>query len=103
MRAKAAWFRVLEGDRMVVAQHIGVSPEFIRTVGQIGLDDTLQQVLQQGTPMIVKAASTEAPLNQQLKQEKLRHIVLVPILGKKSVIGTMAMGWSHGRCLAGRH
>src|SRR4029077_19783046 len=81
----------------VVAQHIGVSPEFIRTVGQIGLDDTLQQVLQQGTPMVVKAASTEAPLNQQLKQEKLRHIVLVPILGKKSVIGTMAMGWSHGR------
>ena len=97
MRAKAAWFRVLEGDRMVVAQHIGVSPEFIRTVGQIGLDDTLQQVLQQGTPMVVKAASTEAPLNQQLKQEKLRHIVLVPILGKKSVIGIMAMGWSHGR------
>ena len=66
-------------------------------MGQIGLDDTLQQVLQQGTPMLVKAASTEAPLNQQLKQEKLRHIVMVPILGKKSVIGTLAMGWSHGR------
>jgi PAS domain S-box-containing protein len=97
MHARAAWFRILEGDRMVVAQHIGVSPEFIRTVGQIGLDDTLQQVFQQGTPMVLKTAGIAPPLNQQLKLENLNHVVLVPVLGKKSVIGTLALGWSRGR------
>ena len=97
MHARAAWFRALDGDRMVVAQHIGISPEFIRTVGHIGLDDTLQQVFQQGTPMVLKTSDIAPPLNQQLKLENLNHVVLVPVVGKKSVIGTLALGWSRGR------
>ena len=38
MRAKAAWFRLLEGDRMVIAQQIGLSKDFLqdRLVGPAG-------------------------------------------------------------------
>jgi PAS domain S-box-containing protein len=99
MGARAAWFRLLEGQRMVIAQHVGVSQEFLRSVGQIGIDERLQQVLQQGTPMVVKSSAVEAPLGPQLAQEKIRQVVLIPLLGKKSMIGTLALGWNHTRSL----
>src|SRR5580704_1811102 len=44
MRAKAAWFRLLEGDNLVIAQQIGLSPEFLRDRSLIPIDKTVEEV-----------------------------------------------------------
>ena len=91
MRAKAAWFRLLEGEKMVITQHIGISPEFLRAMGNMDIDETLSQVLQQGKPAVVKTSSASDAIRDHLKRERFHHVVVTPVLGKKSVIGTLSL------------
>ena len=44
-KAKTAWFRMIEGSQLVLTQHVGLSPDFVRAIGQIGMDDTLTRVV----------------------------------------------------------
>ena len=91
MRARAAWFRLLEGEKMVITQHIGISPEFLRAMGNMDIDETLSQVLQEGKPAVVKTSSASDAIRDHLKREGFHHVVVTPVLGKKSVIGTLSL------------
>ena len=95
MRAKAAWFRLLEGDRMVIAQQIGLSKGFLQDRLSVPLDDDFERTLGGTVPVVLvtsAAAETSVPTS---KQEGFHHVVMVPVLGKKSVIGTLALGSAH--------
>jgi PAS domain S-box-containing protein len=95
--AKAAWFRLMEGENLVPTQHVGLSPEFLRGVGQVGMDETLAQVLEENRAAVVRASTTPAPVQEQLKKHGIRNVVLLPVQGKKSVIGVVALGCSGAR------
>jgi two-component system NtrC family sensor kinase len=95
MRAKAAWFRLLEGDHMVIAQQIGLSQEFLRQRGSLRLDDTVARALREGAPTVVKTSRANQTIQPYLKSEGFHHVVVVPVLGKKSVIGTLSLGSRH--------
>jgi PAS domain S-box-containing protein len=97
MRVKAAWFQVLEGERMVIAQHIGISPEFLKTAVNLDLDETQRQVLHEGRPTVLKAAACGEVVGNVLRQEGLCQVAIAPVLGKKSVIGTLVLASSHRR------
>lgn len=90
--AKAAWFRLIEGDNLVIAQQIGLSAEFLRDRSLIPIDKTVEQVLRDGVPTVVRTAATDDSMRPYLKQEGFRHVVLVPVLGKKSPIGLVTLG-----------
>src|SRR5208337_1658617 len=45
--AKAAWFHAMEGDHLVPTQHVGLSPEVLRALGQSGTDETQARALQE--------------------------------------------------------
>jgi PAS domain S-box-containing protein len=92
MCAKAAWFRQLEGDKMVISQQIGLSQDFLRARASVPKDETLDQVLRDGTPVVIKTSSASEALRPYLKKERFHHVVIVPVLGKKSVIGTLSLG-----------
>ena len=95
MQASAAWIRLLEDDKMVIAQQIGLSQDYLRERGAVQLDDTLEHVLREGTAKVMKTSALPEHIQPYLKGERFHHIVLVPILGKKSPIGTLALGSRH--------
>ncbi len=50
--AKAAWFQLMDGDHLVPTQHVGLTPELLRALGQAamaqaGTDETQARVLQE--------------------------------------------------------
>ncbi|MBS1853165.1 MAG: PAS domain S-box protein [Acidobacteria bacterium] len=92
MRAKSAWFRMQENEQMVITQHIGLSEEFLRDRGSIAMDDTLQAVLRDARPSVHKTSEASDVIRPYLKKEGFQHVVLVPILGRKSAIGTLSLG-----------
>src|SRR5947207_8009402 len=47
MAADAAWFRLIDGRRLTVFQHIGLSAEFLRDRGSIALADQVERVPEQ--------------------------------------------------------
>lgn len=95
MRARASWFRLQEENKMVIAQQIGLSPEFMMARGSVELDDTLRGVIQSGKPTIMTARQAEGEMRDALKAEKFHHLVMVPVRGKKSVIGILSLGSRH--------
>ncbi len=97
MRVRAAWFRVLEGERMVISQHIGVSPEFLKAMSTLQLDETQKSVFQDGKPTVLRASSSQPEVRDQLKAEGFHHVVMTPVLGRKSPIGLLVLGGSSAR------
>jgi len=95
MGAKAAWFRLLEGDNLVMTQQIGLSPEFVRDRSSVRMDEIWKQILADGSPKPVATAEVAEIVQPYLKREHLNHIITLPVLGKKSSIGTLSLGSPH--------
>jgi PAS domain S-box-containing protein len=92
MGAKAAWFRLFESEHTTIVQQIGLSPEFLRDRTTMGIDATLAAVLRSGVPTIIKTSLADELMKPYMKAERFHHVVIVPVVGKKSAIGTLALG-----------
>ena len=107
MGAKAAWFQLMESDHLVPTQHVGLSPEFLRAMGQTamgqtgtgqtGTDETQACVLRGNRAAVVQLSEMSEPEREQLRKYAIRHVLLLPVLGKKSVIGMLLLGCSRSR------
>ena len=91
MNAKAGWFRLLEDGRLRLVQHFGVSEEFVRTGEVITLDETTEKILHTGYPVSQRVASLHPSLRGSALAEGFHHILLVPIRGKKTILGTLSL------------
>jgi len=92
--AKAAWFFLMEGEKLTPTQHVGLSAEFLHAIGQAGMNDTVAPVLRDNRACVVKASQTPDAVREQLRKYRIHHVVFVPVLGKKSVIGILSFGCS---------
>jgi PAS domain S-box-containing protein len=97
--AKAAWFQLMEGERLVPTQHAGLSPDILRALGQAGTeqagkDETRLRVLQENKAAVAKLSELPEPEQEQLRKRGIHHLVLLPVQGKKSVIGMLSFGCS---------
>src|SRR6202163_13052 len=100
--AKAAWFHLMEGDRLVPTQHAGLSPDFLRALGQAGTgqgapDEIQARVLQENRAAVITASEMSEPEREQLGKHGIHHVLLLPVLGKKTVIGMLSLGCSGSR------
>jgi len=95
MRAKAAWFRLFEGDQMVMTEQIGLSPDFLRDRSLVAMDNNFERTLTGSGPVVLKTSAADDSVRAHLKKEGFRQTVLVPVLGKKSVIGVLSLGSRH--------
>jgi PAS domain S-box-containing protein len=96
-RARAAWFRLLEGGNLVATHSVGLSSEFLRDAGFAEINDNIQKLLAQPDPQVTTrdAAGSEPPA--ALQAEKVRQLVIVPVTGNKSPIGLLLLGDSTSR------
>src|SRR5450631_1588800 len=95
--AKAAWFQLIEGDDLVPTQHAGLSPEFLRAMGQIGTDEALARVLQENRAVVTKRSEMSGPERKELGKHGIHQVVRLPLVGKKSLIGMLSLGCSSSR------
>ncbi len=92
MNARAAWFRVLEGETLVMTQSIGVSEDFARSRAVVPLDDKFESTLSSTAPVLLKTQASDDGVRPYLKKEHFNHVVLIPVHGRKAPIGTLALG-----------
>src|SRR5713101_2510435 len=101
VKARAGWFQSMEGDHLVPTQHAGLSPEFLRAIGQVGTAETQARVLQSGNnenrAAVMKLSEMSEPERDQLRKHGIHHVLQVPVLGKKLVIGMLSLGCSGSR------
>jgi two-component system NtrC family sensor kinase len=94
MGAKGVWFRVVESDRGGTTHHVGISPDFVKATSLLGMDANIEKALHESKPSVIAASQTMPAVQAYLQDEGFHHIVLVPVPGKKSMIGTLGLGKS---------
>ena len=94
---RAAWFRLAEGGHMVATHAVGLSPDFLRDAGFAEINTDVTKLLAQTSPQVTtrEAAGTEP--EACLESEKIRELVLIPVVGNKSPIGLLLLGSSGSR------
>ena len=110
--AKAAWFQLMESDHLIPTQHVGLSPEFLRAMGQTGTaqtapgqtgpgqtgtDEAHARVLRENRAAVMQLSDMSEPEREQLRKYAIHQVLLLPVLGKKSVIGMLSLGCSGSR------
>jgi PAS domain S-box-containing protein len=98
-KCRAAWFRLIEGGHLVATHAVGVSPEFLREIGIAEITANVSQTLERGKPEIARKAGTNPENEQLLKTERIRHLLMVPVLGKKAPIGLLILASERERKL----
>jgi len=91
-RSQAAWFRAVENGNLVVTHAVGVPKEFVREAAAAELTETISQIIARGKPIAGHRAGATPQDADLLKSRRLKFVVLVPVLGKKSAIGLMILG-----------
>src|SRR5450432_722880 len=98
--AKASWFRTLEGDKLELAAHRGLSQAFIDKVASVETRSV------SGFPRrevgVVRATESTPEMRQALVAEGIHHLLLVPVEGKHSPVGMFVLGMPRFRAYAGR-
>jgi two-component system NtrC family sensor kinase len=65
------------------------------------LTESVTRTLERGTPVAASRNAAGSEDAELLKAEKLRYVLMVPVLGKKSPIGLLVLGSSGARKLTG--
>jgi PAS domain S-box-containing protein len=98
--AKASWFRTLEGDKLELAAHRGLSQAFIDKVASVETRSV------SGFPLrevcVVRATESTPEMCQALVAEGIHHRLLVPVEGKHSPVGMFVLGMPRFRAYTGR-
>jgi PAS domain S-box-containing protein len=95
MGVKAAWFRLLDGDKLVLTTHIGLSADYVRDRAAVPINDSLKGMLSESVPMVIETSRADGAARPHLKREGFHHVVTLAVLGKKSMIGTLSLGSRH--------
>ncbi|HEX5432841.1 MAG TPA: PAS domain S-box protein, partial [Candidatus Angelobacter sp.] len=98
-RAKAAWFRVLEGDHLVLAAQRGLSSTFVVRAHAIDANLSISGfALREGEVYVMRTSEAAPELGEMLKNDGIHHIIVVPVEGRQhSRIGVFALGVAHFR------
>ena len=97
-RARAAWFRTMEGDKLVLAVQHGLSTHFAE---QTRVIDSTRSVsgfaLRDSEVYILRAGEATPDARAHIRAEGFHHLVLVPVEGKNARIGVLTLGMPHFR------
>jgi PAS domain S-box-containing protein len=97
-RAKAAWFRVLEGEKLVLNAQHGLSAAFAAGVRTVDTGKSVSGYsIRESEVLVLRSAEAQPGFRQTLEAEGIHHIVLVPVEGKSSRIGMLIIGMAHFR------
>jgi two-component system NtrC family sensor kinase len=92
-RAKAAWFRILEGQNLVLAVHRGLSPAFIEKAKTVDISQSASGfALREGEIYVVQTKESAPAYREALAGEGIHHLLLVPVEGKHSNVGMLILG-----------
>ncbi len=97
-RAKAAWFRMLEGDRLVLTAHCGLSTAFADQVRSIETASSVSGIALQTSEVYVLRSTESLPeFRQLLADEDIQQLLMVPVEGKSARVGMFVLGMRHFR------
>lgn len=86
--ARAVWFRMMESDKLTLANYIGLSEDYARKYQVLGLKGgVIEDVIASSVPQLAPAETKHEG------KSDFNHMILIPVSGKTSVIGLLGFGF----------
>src|SRR5205085_786283 len=95
--ARAAWFRMMEGKRNVIVRFAGLSRGFLKDRQNWALDNALARAVGNDGPTVVRDSKAEPVTREQMQLEGFRQVLVIPVRGKNSMLGTLALASARRR------
>lgn len=92
MGSNAAWFRLINGQRLTIFQHIGLSPQFLEDRASVKLDDGAERIPSATRPLVLSGTGLGDQALPIFRRERLKQIVLIAVPGKKALVGNLILG-----------
>lgn len=93
--ARAAWFRIIDANRLVMTNHIDASPDYIRERGVLELDSSLTgDIIRGGRPAVLRGQDSETVARERLRNDDFDHLLVIPVEGKAGPIGAITTAHS---------
>jgi len=93
MTARASWFRMLDSDQLVLVDSLGLSDEYTCTRRSIPVGESFSgRTIQSGSPAMVRTGEVDPETRERLRAEGFNHVLMIPVQGKKTVIGILNLG-----------
>jgi PAS domain S-box-containing protein len=97
-RARSAWVRMREGERMIITEHVGLTDDYIHRTRELPTSELYgSRLMIERQPVKVTTKAFDEPERRDLETNKIHHLLLIPIMGKSSVIGVLSLGISYER------
>ncbi|HWH56043.1 MAG TPA: PAS domain S-box protein [Terriglobales bacterium] len=96
MGADAAWFRFINGQRLTIFQHVGLSDEFLQDRAAVNTNDPLEKIPAEMTPVLLPK-SKFGDQAAVFRRERLQQLVVTTVPGRKALAGTLVLGNRHSR------
>jgi len=91
--ADAAWFRLLDGDQLILTAQVGLSPDYLRSRAVLGLHDTFTgECIRQRRARVLRAGGAEADTRDRLAAYGWEHVLVIPVEGRNGVVGALSFG-----------
>jgi two-component system NtrC family sensor kinase len=94
---QSCWFRLSEAGHLVATHASGLSGEFLRDAGIAEIHESVSKLWEQRTPLVTTGEHAETEPADCLQNEKLRQLVIVPVIGSKAPVGLLLLGNSSSR------
>ena len=91
MGADAAWFRFVNGQRLTIFQHVGVSEEFLQDRASVNTNDPLEKIPAEAAPVLVPKSKFGEHAHV-FRRERLQQLVVTTVPGRKALAGTLVLG-----------
>ncbi len=95
--ARASWFRLIEGGNLVATHAAGLSSDFLRDSGFGPISEETTKLLEHPDAQVSKRNSAGQETKESLASEKVRQLVIVPVIGNKAPVGLLMLGNSRAR------
>ena len=94
---RSCWFRLVEAGHLVATHAAGLSAEFLRDAGFAEVNETITKMWERPAAQVISAEKAEGEPLECLENEKIRQLVIIPVVGNKAPVGLLMLGHSHAR------
>ena len=91
--AKSAWARLMDSDtELALVAQVGLPESYVRERPTVSLVDSFSaKVMQEGLPGVIRASKADDTTRERLLRYGFEHVVIVPLRGKATTIGVLAL------------
>ncbi len=91
--AEAAWFRLLDGNDLIVLSQVGVSAEYLKQRAVLDARNSATgRCIADGKARVIRPDDSDPNARERLREYGFDHVLVVPVIARRGPVGALTFG-----------